>query len=165
MKILKWIDIFYIILLGITLGLVLTLGAFVAPVVFHSEKYLAKELLSHYQEGLIMTGVFLKANNLFNLTAIVIILREAYSYKLFQRDKIIIASAATAVFTLLMFTFYYTPDILAYQAAGEEMTKSEIFANIHKGSEIDFGLLAISLSILIVRRLQITWAPLKTIYS
>ena len=155
MRVLRWVDIFYIVLLGITLGSVLTLGALVAPVIFHSENYLAKELLSHYQEGLIMTGIFLKANNLFNFIAVVIILREAYSYKLFQRDKIVLSSAATAVFTLLMFTFYYTPDILAYQAAGEEMTKSEIFANIHKGSEIDFMLLAFSLAVLVVRRVYI----------
>ncbi|WP_187646792.1 DUF4149 domain-containing protein [Nitrosophilus labii] len=155
MKILRWIDVFYVVLLGITLGAVLTLGAFVAPTIFHSEEYLGKELLNHYQEGLIMTGIFLKTNNLLNITAIIIILRESYSFKMFQRDKIVLASAMTAVFAIFMFTLYYTPDILAYQAAGEEMTKSEIFANIHKGSEIDFMLLAFSLAILMGRRLYL----------
>jgi len=155
MKILKWIDIFYIIFLGVTLGLVLTLGAIVAPTIFHSENYLQKELLSHYQEGLLMSAIFVKANYFLNMIAIFIILREAYSYKLFQRDKIVLASASTAVFAILMFTFYYTPDILAYQAAGEEMTKSDIFANIHKGSEIDFMLLAFALFALIARRLYL----------
>lgn len=155
MRALKWIDIFYIALLGITLGAVLTLGAFVAPTIFKSEMYIGKEILTHYQEGLLMTTIFLKTNNLLNFTAIVILLREGYSYKLFQRDKIVLASALTAVFAIFMFTLVYTPDIVAYQAAGEEMTKSEIFDNIHKGSEIDFGLLAVSLLVLLVRRLQI----------
>lgn len=155
MKTLKWIDIFYITILGTALGLVLTLGAVVAPTIFHSERFLSGEILTHYQEGLLMTGIFLKANYFLNLVAILIILREGYSFKLFQRDKIIIAAAATAVFAIFMFTLYYTPDILAYQAAGEEMTKSEIFAKIHKGSEIDFMLLAFSLATLIIRRLYL----------
>lgn len=155
MRAIKWVDIFYIMLLGITLGTVLTLGALVASTIFNSEDYLNSKILSHYQEGLIMTGIFLKANYLFNFTAIVIILREGYSFKLFQRDKIVLISAMSAVFAIFMFTLYYTPDILAYQAAGEEMTKSKNFANIHKASELDFYLLALSLIVLIVRRLQL----------
>ena len=102
-----------------------------------------------------MTAIFLKSNILLNFIAVFIILREAYSFKLFQRDKIVLAAAMTAVFAILMFSFYYTPDILAYQAAGEEMTKSEIFDKIHKASEIDFGLLAVSLFVLLLRKLQI----------
>lgn len=155
MKILRWIDIFYVILLGVTLGAVLTLGAFVASTIFRSEVYIGKEILTHYQEGLLMTSIFLKTNYLLNFTAIVIILREGYSYKLFQRDKMIIAFGATAIFAIFMFTLYYTPNIVAYQAAGAEMTKSEIFDNIHKGSEIDFALIAISIFVLSIRRLQI----------
>ncbi|WP_281950964.1 DUF4149 domain-containing protein [Nitrosophilus kaiyonis] len=155
MKILKWVDIIYIILIGIGLGDVLVLGSIVAPTIFHSEIYLQKEILSHYQEGLLMTAIFLKSNYLLNFIALFIIIREAYSFKLFQRDKITIAAAMTAVFAIFMFSFYYTPDILAYQAAGEEMTKSEIFDKIHKGSEIDFGLLAFSLFALLFRKVQL----------
>ena len=155
MKTLKWIDIVYIILLGITLGTVLTLGAFVAPVIFQSQEYIGKEILTHYQEGLLMSAIFIKSNYLLNFTALAIIVRESFDFKLFKRDKIVLAAASTAVFAAFMFTLYYTDNIIAYQAAGEEMTRSIAFENLHKGSEIDFALLAISLTILLARRVQI----------
>ncbi len=142
----------YIVFLAAVLGAVLTLGAVVAPVIFHSERFLQQEILSHYQEGLIMTAIFLKTNYILNFAAFVILIREIYDYKRFKRDLWILLSATTALFSIFMFTLYYTPDIVAYQIAGEEMTKSEIFAKIHKGSEIDFSLLALSLAVLAVRR-------------
>ncbi len=156
MRIIKWIDIFYITLLGITLGSVLTAGMIVAPVIFKSQNYLHSQILSHYQEGLLMTGIFLKLNYLINFTAIAVFLREGYDYKRFRRDSFIIAAAIVIMFTSFMFTFYYTPDILAYQQAGEQMTQSKAFENIHKGSEIDFKLLAAGLFVLITRRLYLT---------
>ncbi|WP_200762194.1 DUF4149 domain-containing protein [Nitrosophilus alvini] len=149
----KYIDIAYIIIIGITLGAVLATGIFVAPVVFNSAKYLGEEILSHYQEGLLMTAIFLKMNYLLNFTAFLIIIREAYAFKLFERDRITVAAAITSVFAIFMFTLYYTPDIVAMQMAGEEMTGSETFDKVHKASEIDFKLLALSLAVLMGRRI------------
>ena len=151
----KWIDIVYLMVLGVALGLVLTLGIIVAPVVFHANSYVANNLLSHFQMGLLMTAVFLKSNYFLNTVAIVIILREAYDYKLFKRDRWVLPSAATAVLMIFLFTLYYTKQIVSMQALGAAVTQSETFQNIHKASELDFKLLALSLVLLLGRRLYL----------
>ncbi len=151
----KWIDIVYMMLLGIALGLVLTLGIVVAPVIFHADDYLGAKILDHYQMGLLMTAVFLKSKYFLNGMAIIIILREAYDYKLFKRDKIVLPAAATAVLMIFLFTLYYTKRIVSMQAIGASIVQSETFQNIHKASELDFGLLALSLLLLLGRRLYV----------
>ncbi len=154
-NVMKWIDIVYLMLLGITLGLVLTLGIIVAPVIFHADSYLGAKILDHYQMGLLMTAIFLKSNYFLNAMALIIILREAYDYKLFKRDKIILPSAATAVLMIFLFTLYYTKQIIAMQALGAAVTQSDTFQTIHKASELDFQLLALSLVLLLGRRLYL----------
>ncbi len=152
---LRWIDIVYMILLGVTLGLVLTLGGVVAPVVFHANDFLGANLLSHYQMGLLMTAIFLKGNYLLNFTAVAIILRESYDYKRFIRDRWIVPSAGTAVLMIFLFTLYYTKQIVSYQAKGASIVDDPTFQSIHKASELDFALLALSLILLMGRRLYL----------
>ena len=135
----------------------LTLGIFVAPVIFHANDYLHANLLSHYQMGLLMSAIFVKSNYFLNFIALCIIVREGYAYKTFDRDKIVIPSAATAVLMIFLFTLYYTKQILAFQAAGESAVESVTFQNIHKASELDFMLLALSLTLLFVRRLYLIY--------
>ncbi len=151
----KWIDIGYLMLLGVTLGLVLTLGVVVAPVVFNANDYLGKELLDHYQMGLLMTAIFIKGNYLLNFTALAILLREGYAYKSFDRDKIVVPSAATAVLMIFLFTLYYTKQIVSLQAEGVSIVDDPTFVNIHRASELDFKLLALSLALLLGRRLYL----------
>ncbi len=151
----KWIDIGYLMLLGVGLGLVLTLGAIVAPVIFHANDYLGSVLLSHYQMGLLMTAIFLKGNYFLNFLAGAILLREGYAYKSFDRDILVIPSAATALLMIFLFTLYYTKEIVALQALGAEVTQSETFLAMHKASELDFALLALSLALLLGRRLYL----------
>ncbi|BCD68237.1 DUF4149 domain-containing protein [Nitratiruptor sp. YY09-18] len=151
----KWIDIVYLILLGVGLGYVLTVGVFVAPVVFHANDYIGTNLLNHYQMGLIMTAIFLKGNYFLNTLAIIIILREAYAYKIFDRDKIVVPAAGTAVLMIFLFTLYYTKQIVSMQALGESIVNDPVFQNAHKASELDFQLLALSLLLLLARRLYL----------
>ncbi len=151
----RYIDVAYLMLLGITLGLVLTLGAIVAPTIFHADKFLGSGILDHYQMGLLMSAIFIKSNYVLNFTAIAILLREGYAYKSFERDSIAIPSAATAVLMIFLFTLYYTKEILSLQAMGDEVTNSNTFASVHKASELDFQLLALSLALLLGRRLYL----------
>ncbi len=72
-----------------------------------------------------------------------------------QRDAIAFGSAATVVFSSLMFSAVYSPKILAMQALGTEATQSDTFHNIHIASEIDFKILAVSLLVLFIRRLML----------
>ncbi|HHB93921.1 MAG TPA: DUF4149 domain-containing protein, partial [Campylobacterales bacterium] len=59
-KIFRVMTMAYIVTLGAILGASIYAGAVVAPTTFHSELLLGKELLSNFQEGLIMTVNFQK---------------------------------------------------------------------------------------------------------
>jgi uncharacterized protein YerC len=146
--------IIYLVILGITLGAGLFAGAVVAPVTFNTESWLGGEVLSHFQEGLIMTQNFTKLSYLVDFTVIAVILYEGYKYKKFERDTIIQVATFFVVATGLMFGHYYLPDILTMQAAGEKMTESLAFVNTHKGSEINFKIFSLALLVLMMRNMQ-----------
>ena len=144
----------YLVLLGATLGAGLILGIVVAPVTFHTELYLGSEMLSHYQEGLIMTQNFLKLSYLVTFTVIAVVLYEGYKYKKFERDTTTQIATFFVITTGLMFGHYYLPDILLMQQAGEVMTESSDFINLHKGSEVNFKIFSLALLVLMVRNMQ-----------
>ncbi len=149
----QYIEISYIIFLGILLGAILTLGMFVAPSIFNSEYIFSQTILSHFQEGLIMTSIFLKFNILLYIAIVIILLFEGYKYKRGERGEIFLFSTIFIVIsTSLLFTDYYTPQILEFQSLQD--TESKIFQNLHFASELDFKILAIALLILIVKRLM-----------
>jgi len=144
----------YLILLGSVLGAGLFAGIVVAPVTFHTEQWLGAEVLSHYQEGQIMTQNFLKLSYLVNVTVIAVFFYEGYKYKKFERDTITQVATFFVMATGLLFAHYYIPDILLMQEAGETMTQSEAFLNTHKGSEINYKVFSLALLVLIVRNMQ-----------
>lgn len=145
------IDIAYLLLLGMSAGAVLILGAFVAAVVFHSEMYLSVPLLSRYEEGKIMGEIFRRFTYWGYFMTVVIAVYEVSRYKVMQIDKISILSALGAIGTLLLFSAVYTPKILEYQARGAEAIDAS-FEALHKASEIDFKILLAALLILFFRR-------------
>ncbi len=146
--------IFYLILLGMTLGAGIFAGAVVAPVTFHTQNWLGDGVLSHYQEGLIMTQNFVRLSYLVTFTVVVIALYEGYKYKKFERDPLTHIALFFAIATGLMFGHYYLPDILTMQMAGEAMTQSDAFVNTHKGSEINFKIFAVALLVLLVQNMR-----------
>jgi uncharacterized membrane protein len=148
------IDITYLLLLAMTAGAVLILGAFVAAVVFHSEAYLTLPLLSRYEEGKIMGEIFRRFTYWAYFMSVVIAVYEVSRYKVMQIDKISILSALGSLGTLLLFSAVYTPKILEYQARGESAIDAS-FEALHKASEIDFKILLVMLIILFSRRAYI----------
>jgi hypothetical protein len=144
----------YLILLGITLGAGVFAGAVVAPVIFNTQDIFNPSLLNHFQEGQIMTAIFIKLGYLIDICVVYIALYEGYKYKMFERDKITSMATFVAMFSGLMFVHYYMPDIINMQLAGEQMTNSKIFVNTHKASEIDFKLFALSLLVLIIQNMK-----------
>ena len=144
----------YLVLLGAVLGAGLFAGMVVAPVTFHTEAWLGSEVLSHYQEGLIMTKNFVRLSYLVNVVLVVVALYEGYKYKKFERDTITQVATFFVIATGLLFSQYYIPDILTMQMAGEAMTQSEAFINTHKGSEINFKIFSVALLVLMVRNMQ-----------
>lgn len=149
----KAITIAYLILLGISLGAGLYAGIVVAPVTFHSEIYLGSELLSRFQEGLIMTENFVRLSYLVDFTVLAVALYEGFKYKTFDRDTITSVSAFLVLASGLLYVHYYIPQILEFQKEGEKITESKLFENIHFASELDFKLFAAALLVLLARNL------------
>ena len=144
----------YLVLIGATLGAGLFAGVVVAPVTFHTEQWLGAGVLTHYQEGLIMTQSFVRLAYLVDFTLFAIFLYEGYKYKKFERDTITQVATFFVFATGLLFVHYYIPDILTMQMAGEEMTESAAFVSTHKGSEINFKIFSMALLVLMVRNMQ-----------
>jgi uncharacterized membrane protein len=145
------LDVIYLLLIAMTAGAVLVLGAFVAAVVFHSEIYLTLPLLSRYEEGKIMGEIFRRFTYWAYFMSAVIAIYEVSRYKVMQIDKISILSALGSIGTLLLFSAVYTPKILEYQARGEAAIDAS-FEALHKASEIDFKILLVMLLVLFIRR-------------
>jgi len=151
------IDIAYLLSIGMTIGAVFILGALTAAVVFNSEFYLSIPLLSRYEEGKIMGEIFRRFSYWAYFMAAVIAIYEVSRYKVMQIDKVSILSAIASIGTLLLFSAVYTPKILEYQSRGE-MAMDESFEALHRGSELDFKILLVVLSILFVRRAYLMMA-------
>ena len=149
----KPFTVIYIILLGIMLGAALFAGIVVAPTVFHSEVALGTELLTRFQEGLIMTVNFVKLSYLVDITILAVIFYEGYRFKSFERDTVGLLSAVVVVLSGLLYSHYYIPQILELQSKGEKVTESKIFENAHFASELDFKLFTFALMVLLVRNI------------
>lgn len=148
----KIIDIFYNLLLGLTLGSSFALAAFVAPAIFNSSLALGGEILSPFQEGLIMTAIFKKYSTLLIITAIVILIKEVTELAVYRnRDYFQLGIALVAVVSTLLFAAYFTPEIIEAQAGGPELTGSKTFQAIHQASVLDFSFILVSLAVLMAK--------------
>lgn len=148
------IDVIYVMLLAMTAGAVLVLGAVVAAVVFHSESFLSIPILSRYEEGKIMGEIFLRFSYWAYFMTFVIALYEVSRYFVMQLDRVAILSAFLSVFTLMMFSGVYVPKILEYQSRGESAMDAS-FETLHKASELDSKLLLVALLVLASRRIYL----------
>jgi hypothetical protein len=155
----QWNVTLYLMMIAATLGGVLVLGIFVAPVIFHSGDLLPGHLLSRYEEGMLMGEIFRRFGYWAYVAAAVILVFEINEYRRQRRDKWAIMGALLAVATLLMFAAVYIPKILSMQAEGPDATASEAFASLHSASELDFKVLAVALIVLFVRRMQLMFVP------
>jgi hypothetical protein len=150
-KIFKIMTIVYIILLGSLLGASIYAGAIVAPTIFHSESFFGGEIISNFQEGLLMTSNFEKLGVMVTIGVFFALFYEATKWKSFESDRWTLISLFLFVSSGLLFSGFYIPDIVSMQLQGEAMTQSETFKNVHFASELDFKLFALStLSLLIL---------------
>jgi hypothetical protein len=148
------ITMVYLIFLSIVLGASLYAGMVVAPVTFNTDEIFGLSVLSQFQEGMIMTQNFIKLSHLVTLSVIAAVVYEGYKYKMGERDTLTFVALFLVVTTGLMFSYYYLPDIIIMQQAGEEMTKTQAFLDTHKASEINFKIFAFALLLLLVRNFK-----------
>jgi len=154
MKTNKTFTTIYLLILGVVLGATIYAGAVVAPVTFHSEQWLGSELLSRFQEGLIMTKNFERLGYFILASLFAVVIYEGYQYKRFNRDLFKTISALGAIMSGALFKFFYMSSIIDMQKEGESVVSSKIFENMHKGSEIALMLFMLFLIALFVRTLQ-----------
>lgn len=152
-------DFSYLIILAATFGAVIVLGAISAPVIFNTHTLVLGFDLDRYTAGIIMGEIFHRFSYWIYIVAVSVVIYEAISYKMGQRDYVIFGSSVAVVFSSLMFSAVYSPQILDMQALGVEATMSDTFNNIHKASELDFKILAIALLVLFIRRLMLLRRP------
>lgn len=145
----RYVVIGYLVFLSMMVGVTLTLGALVAPVIFHADDLMTLAI-SHYEEGLIMQEIFRRAVYVYLFLAFLILWYEADDYRNGHRDRIVIVSAFVVLFTICMFAFYYTPDMIALQQA--QLTQTQAFDWLHKGSELDFKIMLVAMLTLLLRR-------------
>ncbi len=153
-RVFRYFTMFYIIFLAEVMGASLYAGAVVAPVIFNTVDVFGTEILTHFQEGMIMTENFVRLSYVITLSVVVVVIYEGYRYKKGERDTLAIIAAFLIICTGVLFSYYYLPDILTMQQAGEQMTQSEIFANVHKASEINFKVYVFAILLLLIRNLQ-----------
>ncbi len=153
MKTNSYLTVVYLLILGVVLGATVYAGAVVAPVTFHSERYLGSELLSRFQEGLIMSENFVRLGYFIIASVVAIVIYEGYQYKRFNRDLIKTLSALGAISSAMLFKYFYMSSILDMQSQGESVVNSKIFENMHKGSEIALTLFMVFVVVLFVKTL------------
>lgn len=150
----KYFTTIYLLILGVVLGSSIYAGAVVAPVTFHSEKWLGSELLSRFQEGLIMSENFVRLGYFILAALFAIAIYEGFQYKRFNRDLVKTLAALGAIMSGALFKFFYLNSILKMQTQGQSVVNSHTFENMHKGSELALTFFMIFLIVLFVRTLQ-----------
>jgi len=153
-KLFKIMTITYIVLLGAVFGASIFAGAVVAPTIFHSETFFGGEIITNFQEGLLMTSNFDKLGSFVTIMVFFALFYEATKWKSFESDRYTLLALFFFVTSGLLFSGFYIPDIISMQLQGEAVTQSEKFKNVHFASEIDFKLFAFSALALLVLNLK-----------
>ncbi|MEZ8968642.1 DUF4149 domain-containing protein [Vibrio breoganii] len=149
----RTISIVYVIALTSVIAFSLFAGAVVAPVIFNSSSWLGESVLNRFQEGLMMTEVFVRLSYPLIAVCLVSLAYELWSYWKKDSDWIALVSMSLMVGTGLLFGFYFIPEILHLQSQGAVVTQSPVFASIHKTSEICFKITVLSGLVLVFRNI------------
>ena len=134
--------VFYQFLLASLIGVELTLGILVAPIIFYPQK-LGVEVLSHFQSGLMMGALFNKMGYI--LLAVSFF---SLAFEFFALPKHIFRFSLSLLITLLscVFVFYFSDFILHAQSLGESATQTQEFKDIHQWSELTLkGIVALQI--------------------
>lgn len=142
----------YLLGLGAMIGIEIGVGMLMAPVIFYPASFLGEGVLSHYQSGILMTQVFLRFNMVLFVMTLFGLIYEALLFKQGNGDRWALGLTLVMVYAAGMFIFYYTPFIVEAQALGAEVTQTEAFRAMHKGSEKIIKILLVAQVIVFGRR-------------
>lgn len=143
----KQITNIYLFLIASIVGVELSAGILVAPVIFGADKFIGEGVLSHFQSGQLMTQVFLGYNK-----ALIFVSVFAFLYEIINliknktesfRPKFSAFMLSLLILGLaLLFVFYFTAYILVAQAA--QTTGSDEFMSVHKASEMTMKIMVLA---------------------
>lgn len=146
------LETFYIVLLGVTLGATITLGAMVAPVIFKAAAYIDNAEIDLFASGRLMSEIFRRYAIFISIT---LIYGAAYEIWRFYKGERLASVMILAAITLVsggLFAWYYTPAILALQAQGIEATHTIDFNSLHSQSVSVFKIFATASGALLIYR-------------
>lgn len=136
----KKIVVIYLFLLATLIGIEISIGVLLAPVIFFPAKFIGEGVLTHFQSGQLMTQIFLKYNVLLIVVSVLVFLYEIFNLK--NRTEIITMRISTFIFAIInlilayLFVFYFTDYIVNAQLVGTLATMTDKFAMIHEQSEM-----------------------------
>lgn len=142
----------YIFLLAMVIGMEISIGAFLAPIVFFPANIIGDGVLTHFQSGQLMTQVFLKFNNVLLVVSVVAIIYEGINLRnnneSFAKKISSFMLALIVLILALAFIFYFSAYVVEAQKLGAEATSSEEFAKMHKASELVMKIMMIAQAML-----------------
>ncbi|MCI4399572.1 MAG: DUF4149 domain-containing protein [Campylobacteraceae bacterium] len=145
---------FYLFSLAASAMGVFLLGAMVAPIIFHSEVVFGVKLLGRYDAGLMMSEIFSRFNYVLLTTAAITIAFEGFLAVNKKNSKTMLGISFINVAAIGLYAFILTPQIIGYQAMGEEALTSKTFETVHKIAEFDFKLLLVTLIVAFFMRMS-----------
>ena len=127
-----------ILLLGFIIGVELSLGLMVAPVIFNANTYLKENILNLLQSGILMSEIFVKFGYVLLFVCIFNFLYELFNlFKQNEKIKIKISKFLLSSIVLalsLLFVFYFMTYILQNQTL-DSISSKEFYA-MHSASEV-----------------------------
>ncbi|RDU62446.1 DUF4149 domain-containing protein [Helicobacter sp. MIT 14-3879] len=145
----------YIWLLGLSIGIIFSSGAFIASVLFYAKDFGIE--LEKFEAGILMTEIFSRINIFLLIIAFIITFYEILSLKLesgYKAQKsILFISSLISVICIFLFSLYYTPYIIEQQKIGEIAINTNQFLSMHKQSEWVFKILFFTLSFNLIYRI------------
>ncbi len=127
------LTIFYLFMLGFACGVILSLGALSAPVIFRDAPIISQGAIDAFQAGQIMTEIFVRASYVLLFVAILIAIYEILSATIHSQKRFLIFGAI-AIAAILLFVLYYLPAIVEIQKQGEEFLANSNFHTLHQQS-------------------------------
>ncbi len=130
----------YIFIIAALIGIELSLGALVAPVVFFPQQIIGDGVLSHFQSGKLMSEIFVKYGGILIAVSVICLVFEMINFnnnklQSFRLRLSTLMLTLVNIILALLFVLYFTDYVINAQKIGAEATTTPEFAQIHAASE------------------------------
>ena len=143
----------YIFIIAALIGIELSLGALVAPVVFFPQQIIGEGVLSHFQSGQLMSEIFARYGGILIAVSVICLVFEMINFNN-NKSQSFRLRLSTLMLTLvniilaLLFVLYFTDYVINAQKIGAEATMTPEFAQIHAASEWCMNLIIVFQTVL-----------------